>query len=61
MKAHSIPRLKLPSARLPKLINSVSAALKDEIKFKSLACFTNSELALRLIREIKAVHPEPDQ
>lgn len=54
VKAQSIPRLELLSALLlARLMNSVLAAFKHEIEFNSLACFTDSKVALCWIRGLE--------
>ena len=54
VKAQSIPRLELLSALLlARLMNRVLAALTHEVKFNSIACFTDSRVALCWIKGLE--------
>ena len=53
-RGQTIPRLELLSALLlAKLIASVLTALKDDMQLSSLACFTDSKVALYWIRGLE--------
>ena len=54
VKAQSIPRLELLSALLlARLMNRILAALTHEVKFNSMACFTDSREALCWIKGLE--------